>query len=427
MRCAALLACAWACAAATPTGGGCRDRWLQPFGSSSIWNTAIGSGAVFQHAQIYTGFNASWGCALRVSAANRRVSCRAPGVTGSSPEGPCLAAGCCFVSQPRPQCFIPAGGPPDHGVHADQDILLRAALDDPVTPFKDRAWRGGGECVEAGEVKGSLPFPADWTGECEDNNNAFALLLGDNETLLQSQPLYRAAPGAPIMAQWPPSHPEYAGFMAGWNMSILSADGAAGGHGGSFLSSIGGTLRVGELSAGLIPHALKLELYGHDFYWSGLRGPPDCYTWPAIACDGYGNSSGWNGYNGLLPWVRPGALVAVPSSLAGALAARMVTPPARTILQALVSYGAYLVDDTAGDSLAICAEPAAIVELRESWNISINITQSALPSSPGATGDFFRDIVLIAQNLHAVSNNAPGAVGGGGVPLQPPAPPICGA
>lgn len=143
--------------------------------------------------------------------------------------------------------------------------------------------------------------------------------------------------------------------------------------------------------------------------------------------DGYGNSSGWNGYNGLLPWVRPGALVAVPSSLAGALAARMVTPPARTILQALVEYGAYLVDDTAGDSLAICAEPAAIVELRESWGISINITSSAMPNSPGATGDFFRDVVLIAQNLHAVSNNAPGSVGGGGVPLQPPAPPICGA
>lgn len=105
----------------------------------------------------------------------------------------------------------------------------------------------------------------------------------------------------------------------------------------------------------------------------------------------------------------------------------MVTPPARTILTALTNYGAYLVDDTAGDSLAICAEPAAITELREIWGISINITSSALPSSPGATGDFFRDIVLIAQSLHAVVNNAPGAVGGGGTPLQPPAAPICGA
>lgn len=271
---------AFACAllaAAAPDPPTCRDRWLRPFGSSSVWNSAIGSDAIFQHAQLYTGFNTSWGCALRVSAANRRVSCSAPGLNGSSPEGPCLAAGCCFVSQPRPQCFIPAGGPPDHGVHADQDILLRAKLDDPLTPFMDRAWRGGGECVEGGEVKASIPFPADWAGECEDNNNGFGLLLGDNVTLLQSQPLYRSAPGRPIMAQWPPSHPEF-GFMAGWNMSILSEDGAAGGHGGSFLSSIGGTLRVGELSAGLIPHVLKLEVFGHDLcvgersrVWSGQR------------------------------------------------------------------------------------------------------------------------------------------------------------
>ena len=77
--------------------------------------------------------------------------------------------------------------------------------------------------------------------------------------------------------------------------------------------------------------------------------------------------------------------------------------------------------------MAICAEPAAIVELRDVFGISINITSSALPGSPGATGDFFRDIVAIFQSLHAVTNNAPGNVGGGGTPLAPPAPPICGA
>ena len=61
------------------------------------------------------------------------------------------------------------------------------------------------------------------------------------------------------------------------------------------------------------------------------------------------------------------------------------------------------------------------------FGISINITSPALEKSPGATGAFFRDIVAIFQNLHAVTNNAPGNVGGGGAPLAPPAPPICGA
>ena len=115
----------------------------------------------------------------------------------------------------------------------------------------------------------------------------------------------------------------------------------------------------------------------------------------------------------------------MPSGLAPQLLARIVTAPARTILRALVSYGAYLVDDTAGDSVAICAEPAAIVELLDVFGISINITHSALPGSPGATGAFFADVVLIFQHLSAVVNNAPGSVGGGGEPLVPPAPPIC--
>ena len=226
------------------------------------------------------------------------------------------------------------------------------------------------------------------------------------------------------MAQFPPTSP-YPGFLAGWNVSVFG-DGANGAHGGSFLSSIGGTIRGGELTAGVIRHALKLEVYGHDYYWNGVFGPP-CYTWPALACDGYGNSSGWNGYRGLLPDVRPGALLAVPSALAGPLAARLATAPARTILTALVTYGGYLVDDTAGDSAAICAEPAAIAELQSAFNISINITRPALEKSPGPSGAFFADVVAIFQSLHAVTNNAPGRVGGGGVPLAPPAPPICGA
>ena len=409
---------------AVAAAAACRDRWQRPFSSTSIYNTAVGSGAVFAHAQIYTGsFNRSWGCALRVSAANRRVDCKAPGTNGSTPEAACLAAGCCFVAAPRPQCFIPAGGIPDAGVHADQEILLRAAPGDPETPFLDRAWSGGHECAEGGPARGSLPFPAAWTGDCENNNNPFALLLPDNVTLMQSQPLYRAAPGRPIMAQWPPT--SVPGFRAGWNQSILG-DGTNGAHGGSFLSSIGGTLRAGELTAGVIQHALKVEVFGKDYYWRGSPSSP-CFTWPALACDGYGNSSGWNGYAGLLDFVKPGALLAVPSAIAGPLAARLATAPARTILNALVVYGAYLVDDTAGDSAAICAEPAAIVELQTAFNISINISHSAMPHSEGPTGDFFRDIVAIFQNLHAITNNSPSSIGGGGVPLAPPAPPICGA
>ena len=40
-------------ALAAPVAAVCRDRWLEPFSSNSIWNTAIGSGAVFTPAGLF--------------------------------------------------------------------------------------------------------------------------------------------------------------------------------------------------------------------------------------------------------------------------------------------------------------------------------------------------------------------------------------
>ena len=36
-----------------PDAAACRDRWLEPFASTSIWNTAIGSGAQFAPAKLF--------------------------------------------------------------------------------------------------------------------------------------------------------------------------------------------------------------------------------------------------------------------------------------------------------------------------------------------------------------------------------------
>ena len=40
-------------AVAWDDAAGCRDRWLEPFSSSSIWNTAIGSEAKFEPANLF--------------------------------------------------------------------------------------------------------------------------------------------------------------------------------------------------------------------------------------------------------------------------------------------------------------------------------------------------------------------------------------
>lgn len=222
-------------------------------------------------------------------------------------------------------------------------------------------------------------------------------------------------------------------------------------QGGSFLSSIGGTVRGGEFSAGRIAHALKLEAYAHDFYWAGWSGP-DCYSWPALACDGYARQGGSGGYNGTNPLVKPGALLAVPPAAAPAVRAALRTGPGLTLLGALESYGGYIVDDTAGDSgearrilclcrfdtpqrstcpvacplaAAICMDPSAIAELQSGFNISVNITGGAFPDSTGPTGDFFNDIVTLFRALAVVSNSGPGDIGGPGPRAAPTALPIC--
>ena len=107
----------------------------------------------------------------------------------------------------------------------------------------------------------------------QSNNNAAAVLLPDRRTLVQMQPLYRCEPGSPILAKWgadrgcPQTFP---------NTTDILGDGALGAHGGSGLSSIGGTIRMGELLPGAPPisHALKLELFGHLYYYGGHQLQP---------------------------------------------------------------------------------------------------------------------------------------------------------
>ena len=66
-------------------------------------------------------------------------------------------------------------------------------------------------------------------------------------------------------------------------------DGTYGAHGGSGLSSYGGAIRSGELAprAPSIAHALKLEVFNHDYGFGDPNGTcypiPFCtYVWPAI-------------------------------------------------------------------------------------------------------------------------------------------------
>jgi len=62
--------------------------------------------------------------------------------------------------------------------------------------------------------------------------------------------------------------------------NILNSDGIKGAHGGSGMSGLGGTIRLGELPPGSPPfrHALKVTLWAESlFYDEETQG----YRWPA--------------------------------------------------------------------------------------------------------------------------------------------------
>jgi hypothetical protein len=211
------------------------------------------------------------------------------------------------------------------------------------------------------------------------------------------------------------------------NVSILS-DGpetALGAHGGSGLSALGGVLRVHEVASDAPPiaHALKLELFAHQYYYGGLpplqpatptNGGRNQYVWPATGSDGYtwddGNRLRYNGTNRHL---APGALLAIPADAHKAL--QLQTAPGARIAQALRDYGGYLVDDTASDSAAICMEAGCRQAFVSHYNLTVD-TEG---------GVWYADLVHIFQALQIVTNNSPSSIGGGGTPIVPLSPPIC--
>ena len=403
----------------------CRNAYLWPFSASSAFNAPIGAGAIFEPAGIFAPRPLAEACALRAGPSARlRRAC--DGWNSSWTRATCLAEPCCYddTIPGVPWCHAPAGGPPA-SFHNDADFIVAARVGDALVPWRDQNdWSPGNHCISTGPVAAHVPLPHDFvTPDCGGGNNALALLLPDNRTLLQMQPAFRAAPGGDLLAAYHRGCP----VDFPWAVDVR-ADAPWGAHGGSGLSAIGGTLRLGELLPGALPiaHALKLELWAHAYYFYDWASGDysSCFTWPAVGCDSYYKSTSGDGYNGTHPLVHPGALLAVPPAAAPAVAAGLRTEPARRILQALVDYGGYIVDDTGSQQGggALCMERGVTAELRAAYNISVAIEE---PLTPGQGGELYADLVAIFRALAVVANNSPNSVGGGGTPRRPPPPPFC--
>lgn len=320
-----------------------------------------------------------------------------------------IGSGAVFVDaelNPRPGGNAWAAMP---GIDGEQLILEPAA---PLTGiyYSKAAWSGANRCAATGGLLFSVPIPRNYVIPHSLRNSAAVFLMPDGRTLVQSQPVARCTAGGAGTA--------YVKFA---NVDLYG-NGTTGAHGGSGLSAIGGSIRLGELRPGSSTgprHALKVNVYAREALYR-CASRPACSRWPAITSDSY--ALGWYGSvgNNQNSAMKMGALLAIPGSRS-ILALGLETMPARQLAWTLQNYGAYIVDDTYAPGFDFSAEEgphgAKKDEFKRDWGF--DMAQKAQNDTP-----WVRDIQRLMQALHVVDNNSEAYMGGGGMPRQPLAPEI---
>lgn len=341
----------------TLPAAGNRDALKWPFASDSIWNMPIGSQAVYVPANL-------------------------PAVPGNDGWAP------------MPQID-------------EEHIIFRPTAPLTSVYYSDAGWTGRDRCSANGKVLMTVPMPSDYVVQNGKTNSSSVVLEADGHTLVHLQPLARCSAGGAATA--------YTTFKG----VDLFGDGIAGSHGGSGMSAIGGSLRVGELRPGSQGprHALKVNVYAkQSLYRCGKLG--DCFRWPATNADSYAvGFYGAVGNNGNAA-MKMGALLAIPASR-DINGLGLETEPARQLAWTLQNYGAYIVDDTYGPSFGLNVENGPDGSLPQQFKADWGYDFEQRVNS---NSSWSRDMQRLALSLSVVDNNRPDNIGGGGTPRQPLAP-----
>ena len=233
------------------------------------------------------------------------------------------------------------------------------------------------------------------------SNAGFAAVLADQQSTFQGGKFTLSTAG---------------GTATGTDTAVETDDlygsGLVGRCGATLLSTLGGVIRVGEFTNGVIPHALAVNLFGSTDC-TPLNGG---FMWPATKADSYAEGGGPGpAYNGLNPDVAMGTLLALPANFN---IATLSSTPGKIIAQALIDYGCYPVNDTARSVYALVTEigPAGNVETEFAGLYSMPMV-SGLRDTAWA-----QDIETIFGALQAITNNSPSTIGGGGTPIVPLSP-----
>ncbi|HVE45823.1 MAG TPA: hypothetical protein VNA57_03620 [Acidimicrobiales bacterium] len=349
-------------AAADPTA---RNPYAWPFSSDSIWNMPVGSGATFAD----------------------------------------------------PNFFQPPNG---YGTDSNPIVMAPSS---PLRPVHTHAWPA--RCHQSGDASSgvSLPIPDDyvvapgdgsWEGKMP--NLAGGALLADGRTIREFNYLSRCDAGGPASLTGDGLRSTLDLYGNGRPSSFF------GGHGGSGLSGVGGSIRRGELT-GVAPirHVTKLTV--DMSRWGTREADRNAYQWPAYAADS--NNTGQNyGVNarGYTPILKMGSLLSIPGWV-DINSLGLETGPARKLAEAWQNYGSYVVDnsgfDTGWGQNLLNVEHGVKAEMA-----AAGINMSTYSNSGWSDTAWNRDMNRLFDQLHHVTNNGPGSIGGGGTPRVALAPPF---
>jgi hypothetical protein len=172
---------------------------------------------------------------------------------------------------------------------------------------------------------------------------------------------------------------------------------------------------MGELvPGGAIRHALKVSV--NKLYLAYNDNDSRGFRWPARKSDGGSDTN----YQGNVPALEMGALLALQPDVD---VLQLRTEPARMIATAFKNYGAYVVDETAGEMVILNLErdPAGSVEdgFRGKWGYRFKQAKNRPDGNA-----FGEDLAKLWPALHVVNNNAVSSIGGGGPPRVDRAPEV---
>ncbi len=350
---------------ATPVIDQSRDPLIQPFEWDSIWNMPIGSDASYRPAGMTASKN---GTTFQESVVILR------------PDAP-----------PKPIYMTEVGW--------GLDLPPRCSDVDSDKPLFD------------GE---ELPIPDSFLTEGKEiyrnAGNVGVILDADGRTVWNTAPLHLCGEGLVASRIESPK-------------DDLFGDGLVGGQPGSGMSSLGGTIRVADIEAGRIPHAIKLAVDGRDY----LSPEGGGFRWPAVRANDYvaDNSGGRCNFNGDDPALQLGTLLALP---AGFDPSTMRTEMGGMVARALVDYGGYVVSNPCDSVFGLVTEwgpdGRVLDTVEERFGIDVAAGTSPDCESDDPTCRYTKDMADIASALAIVENNAAETPGGPGTRVAPCAAPF---